>query len=147
MSSDEAYMLPRDSEESKRLNVQHEYFRNLSSGHLIHPSIPSKNLQKVADVATGTGIWLEEVAASPAFSSQSDGQKTKFIGFDISPQQFPSTQGSRSEMEFVVHDITEPFPVSYHDEFDLVNVRLLSFAIKTVDLEKIVRHILQVLRE
>ncbi len=147
MASDDGYMLQRDSHESKRLNTQHEFMVSMSNGHLIHPSISCKCLQAVADVATGTGIWLRDVAASPTFSSQSDANKTEFVGFDISPKQFPSAAELSSSINFVTHDMTEPFPLKYHEKFDLVSVRLLSYVIKAVDLEKIVRHILEISRE
>ena len=147
MGSKDEYMLQRDSQESKRLNAQHEYMRNLSGGHLTHPSIPIQHLQKVADVATGTGIWLLEFASNPASSSRSDGQGVRFVGFDISSQQFPSSQEHSSNIDFVIHDMTEPFPVQYHGFFDLVNVRFLSYVIKAVELDKVVSHILQILSE
>lgn len=51
----EAYMLPRNTQESQRLDAQHEYMRQMSHGHLKHPSIPVQKLHAVADVATGTG--------------------------------------------------------------------------------------------
>lgn len=104
-------MLPRDSDGSKRLNSQHAFMFNLSNGRLIHPSISCKDLRAMADVATGTGVWLREVAASQVVTSQTDDStKRAFTGFDISPQQFPSAADLTPGVEFVVHDMTEPFP-------------------------------------
>jgi len=143
MATNDAYMLQRDSQESKRLDAQHEYMRALSSGHLIHPSILSNVIRAVADVGTGTGAWLRDLANSAAVV---DDKEATFVGFDISPQQFPPTETYFPNVKFVVHDITKPFPVEYHETYDLVNVRLLSYAIRVVDLEKAVRHILQILR-
>lgn len=37
-----------------RLNHQHRVFTQLGNG-LIHPSIPKPHLQRIADIATGTG--------------------------------------------------------------------------------------------
>ena len=147
MTIHDDYMLQRDSQESKRLNAQHEFLVSLSGGHLIHPSIRCKGLQSVADVATGTGVWLRDVAAIPNFSTQPDGKTTEFTGFDISPQQFPPVEDLPSNVKFVVHDVTKPFPPEYHETFDLVSVRLLSYVIKAAELEKIVRHTLQIIRE
>ena len=138
-------MLLRDSQESKRLNAQHDFMLALSYGHLTHPSIPLGGFRTVADVATGTGIWLKQLAASPAFAGQPDGARTTFVGFDISSQQFPLADELPSNVCFKTHDLLEPFPVEYHEMFHFVNVRLLSYAIRAVDLEKIVRHILQIL--
>lgn len=147
MASTEAYMLQRDGQESKRLNAQHVWMRALSGGHLIHPSIPRKSLCTVADIATGTGVWLQDVATCAEFSRQAKDEKSAFVGFDISPQQFPPTGELPPNVRFVVHDMTEPFPPEYHEKFDLVNVRLVSYVIKAVDLQKVVQHILQLLRE
>ncbi|KAL8946052.1 MAG: hypothetical protein Q9222_007498 [Ikaeria aurantiellina] len=142
----EAYMLPRDATESQRLDAQHEYMRQMSYGHLIHPSVPAHQLKAVADVATGTGLWLRQVAERPVNAQASSRGGSKFVGFDISPQQFPPTDSLPSHLSFVVHDFCEPFPIDYQQEFDLVNVRLVSYAIRAKDLEKVVRHIISLLR-
>ena len=119
----------------------------LSCGHLTHPSIPVGDICAVADVAAGTGIWLRQLAASPAFAGRPDGKRTTFVGFDISSQQFPLADELPPNVCFKIQDFLEPFPVEYHEEFDFVNVRLLSYVIKALDLEKIVHNILQILRK
>ncbi|KAL8960810.1 MAG: hypothetical protein Q9193_002544 [Seirophora villosa] len=129
-SDGEAYMLPRNVQESQRLEAQHEYMRQLSYGHLIHPSIPIHQLHAVADVATGTGIWLRQLVEDPA----------------LPHQQFPSSDGLPPQVSFAVHDMVKPFPTEHHEKFDLVNVRLVSYAIKGKDLEQVVRNVLQLLR-
>ncbi|KAF2238545.1 hypothetical protein EV356DRAFT_505849 [Viridothelium virens] len=141
-TTDDGYMLPRDSTESKRLDAQHKFLRSLSKDYLVHPEIPWKNLNAVADVATGTGIWLRELASSSEFR----GKNTSFVGFDISPQQYPTKEELEDGVELVVHDMTRPFPLEYHEQFDLVNVRLVSWVLQARDLEKTVRNIIQLLR-
>ena len=121
-------MLPRDSSETERLRVQHQFLLALVNGHLIHPSIPRKALRTVADVGTGTGIWLQELA------KDFDGKHNpEFVGFDISQQLFPPDKPSNQD--FIVHDMTRPFPNKYLEHFDLVNLRLLSYALKAQDLK------------
>ncbi|KAL9610246.1 MAG: hypothetical protein Q9167_005042 [Letrouitia subvulpina] len=142
----EAYMLTRDEQESQRLDAQHEYMRQLSHGHLVHPSIPTHQLHAVADVATGTGVWLRQLANDPALPKPADDRIQRFVGFDISPQQFPPRESLLPHITFVVHDIVNPFPPEYHEKFDLVNVRLVSYAIRAVHLDKVVQNILQILR-
>ncbi|KAL8756445.1 MAG: hypothetical protein Q9199_002927 [Rusavskia elegans] len=126
----EAYMLPRNTQESQRLDAQHEYMRQMSHGHLKHPSIPVQKLHAVADVATGTV----------------HGQKPSFIGFDISDQQFPLPKGLPSHVAVNVHDMVKPFPTEYHEKFDLVNVRFVSYALKGAELDQVVRNVIQLLR-
>lgn len=139
-------MLTRDGQESQRLDAQHDYMRQLSYGHLVHPSIPTHQLHAVADVATGTGLWLRQLANDPALPKAADNQRQSFVGFDISPQQFPPPESLSPHVAFVVHDMVNPFPPEYHQRFDLVNVRLVSYAVKAVDLGKVVKNILQILR-
>lgn len=140
-------MLPRDTQESQRLDAQHEYFRQISYGHLIHPSIPARQLHAVADVATGTGVWLRQLADDPTVPRPVQGQESSFVGFDISRQQFPAAESLPPHVKFVVHDMVEAFPAEYHQRFDLVNVRLVSYAIKGSDLDRVVRNITQLLSE
>ena len=134
-------MPSRNHEESQRLDAQHLFLRALAHGHLIQPSIPQSGLCNIADIGCGTGIWLREAAHELGASEKS----INFTGFDISAQQFPTKtiQG----VELVVHDVVAPFPPQYHGKFDMVNVRLLSYALKAQDLEKAVENIIQVLRK
>lgn len=58
----------------------------LVDGQLIDPFIPQENLHTIADVATDTGIWLQEVGR---VLRKERGSSTEFdlMGFDISRQQ------------------------------------------------------------
>ena len=141
MAADESYMLSRNTEESKRLDTQHIFMRQLANGCLIQPSIPLTEVRAVADVATGTGIWLREAAQELSIYKD----KVKFVGFDISPQQFP--ENGIDQVDLIVHDITKPFPEERHEKFDLVHVRFLSYALKAQDLDNAVKNIVQILRE
>lgn len=142
-ANDEAYMLQRNHEESMRLDTQHQFMRALSNGHLIHPSIPLHGVQAIADVGTGTGMWLRDTA-SQMLSSERATQSIEFWGFDISAQQFPPEESPGTK--FQVHNIVDSFPPQFHEKFDVVHVRLLSYAIKAKDLEKVVDNIVQILR-
>ncbi len=142
------YQLPRGGEESVRLDHQHTFMRNLCDGNLIHRHIPVKQISKVADVATGTGVWLKDCAARMRVSSDATTSKPEFVGFDISPLQFPQGQEGQDVqgLRFVAHDMTKPFPQEYHDHFDLVNIRLVSPAVPLADLNKALVNVLEILR-
>lgn len=141
MSDNEAYMLQRDSVESSRLETQHEFLKALAHGHLIPPCIPTLSLRAIADVGTGTGVWLKDVAQALDHHQHPE---LEFLGFDISPKQFPS---QKDRLKFVVHDMTKPFDKRHHEHFDLVNVRLLSYALKTQQLKQAVANVVQLLRQ
>ena len=144
MANGEAYMLQRNPEESRRLDTQHEFLRALAHGEPIHPSVPRQRLRAVADVATGTGVWLQETLRELT-TGQSDPRGVDFVGFDISPSQFP--EGKMPGIDFVVHDVREAFPHRYHARFDLVHVRLLSYAIKAQDLMTVVENVVEILSQ
>ncbi|KAI4262734.1 MAG: hypothetical protein L6R42_002093 [Xanthoria sp. 1 TBL-2021] len=145
-SNGETYMLPRTIQESQRLDAQHEYMRHMSYGHLVHPSIPLHQLHAVADVATGTGRWLRQLAEDAVLPRPVSDQNPTFIGFDISNQQFPPQKELPPHLALETHDMVKPFPTEHHEKFDLVNVRLVSYAIKASDLDQVVRNVLQLLR-
>ncbi|KAJ5550544.1 Methyltransferase type 12 [Penicillium sp. DV-2018c] len=133
------YLLGRDEEESARaqldrpneinsLNTQHRFFVNLSN--LIHPSIP-KDITAIADLGTGTGIWLEDV-------SKSLPNKSVYLhGFDISSAQFPPGHEIRrpgqKPISLSIHNVLHPFPKKHHGKYDLVHIRLLTAGLKKED--------------
>ncbi len=50
-------------------------------------------------------------------------------------------------IKFVVHDAVKSFPARYHGKFDLVNVRLLSYAVKAQDLRSVVENVVEIMSE
>lgn len=113
ITEEPGYILSRDREESARLDAQHEVFVS-SAGYLIHPQILSSipSTASVADVGTGTGIWLLQVAdVLPA---------AKIVGFDISPEQFRD-----KSISLEIIDIRQPIPARFQSQFDVVHLRLL----------------------
>lgn len=142
MASSEVYMLPRDTAESKRLEWQHWWMKAISYGNLLHQTIPVTPARAVADVATGTGAWIRDAASS--WVSLGGKEHTEFVGFDISSAQFP--QVNPPNLQFHVHDATQPFPQEYRDKFDIVNIRLVSYAIRVEDLQNLVQNIADILR-
>ena len=134
-------MLPRDSEESIRLDFQHEFTKALSDNHLIHRSIPIETIHEVADVGTGTGIWLRDVS-SVLNKADIHGQG-RFVGFDISSQQFPASGLPNASL--VVRDARTQFPGEYCGSFVMVHVRLLSYAVQKDELQSVVENVVQLL--
>ena len=149
----EAYMLPRDPAETSRLNAQHAFLYQLAHGQLIHSSIPRSEIHSIADVGTGTGIWLKEVAALNTYKNNKTGSaqvggRAHYVGFDVSAAQFPSDEEKESQgIQFMVHDATKSFPGQYHGTFDLVHVRLLSYAIQAGDLRSVVENVVEILSQ
>lgn len=124
------------------MNEQH--FRlEKSFGFLIHPAIPLDRTNpefKIADIATGTGIWLTEAARHlpPTW---------KFDGFDISSAQFPSPSDLPSNVSFHEQNALQPFPERCHGYYDVIAVRLLHVALGNDDWEKVCNNLKHCLSE
>ncbi|PLB41386.1 putative LaeA-like methyltransferase [Aspergillus candidus] len=143
----DVYLLGRDPKESARLNAQHDFLINLIGASQVHSSIPTDSITSVADIATGTGIWLSTLDKSlppPPPSSP-----RYFHGFDISPEQFPrenDVSPTRS-IRLSVHNICERFPEEHRGRYDLVHLRLLAGALKEADYAVAVKNVCELLKK
>ena len=117
----ESYQQDPLTEPLHRLDEQH-IATTKTFGFLVHPNIPlSSPTLKIADIGTGTGIWLLDVAKSLPPTCQ-------LIGFDVSPSAFPPTQTLPPNVSFQTQDMLLPFPASEIGTFDVVAVRFVSVA-------------------
>lgn len=100
-------------------STRHQTNPHRSIGYSLHPSITNlPSNARIADVATGTGVWLKDVAAnSPSTHS--------FHGFDISSEQFLPQESLPSNVSLGFLDFKKPIPQELQGTFDLVNVRLI----------------------
>ena len=62
-------------------------------GHskILHPSVPCKNILAVADMGTGTGIWLTDMAEELQTHKQ-HATNLDLVGFDISAERVRSSE-------------------------------------------------------
>ncbi|CAK4031893.1 Hypothetical predicted protein [Lecanosticta acicola] len=118
----DTYTLPRDKRESSRLEQQHRIVV-ANTGFHIHPRIKAALPENasIAEIATGTGIWLREVASSAPTG-------WTFSGFDISPDQFPpGNQDGRCKFEQL--NILQPIPSHLENAFDIIHIRYMVIAL------------------
>lgn len=102
---------------SLRLIEQHDWLQKLR-GCNVHPAIPTNTRGiRVANVATGTAVWLLDLAKTLPANAQ-------LYGFDISTAQFPDLEARPSNVFLYEQSVTSPFPEEYHGFFDIVAVRL-----------------------
>ena len=135
-----AYTLPRDVQESGRLNTQHEVYRTCT-GYLLHPRIVQQlpHDARVAEVGTGTGIWLRDLAAhSPA--------SWTYTGLDLSASQFPAASAAVDRVTFAQLDVLQPIPDEYKGRFDVVHLRLLICGLSGADWDVAAKHVLTMLK-
>lgn len=122
-----------------RLDEQH-IITTKTLGFLIHPNIPAPSPgAKIADVCTGTGVWLMDVARSLPPACQ-------LTGFDVSPSAFPPPQTWPPNVSLRVQDMFLPFPPSELGTYDVVAVRFVSSAATRADWARAVGNLATLLK-
>ncbi|KAL8852119.1 MAG: hypothetical protein Q9221_002942 [Calogaya cf. arnoldii] len=117
----DTYMLGRDFTASTRLNCQH-YIWQQHLKYTLHPSLPVPTPStQIADVATGTGVWLLEVAHQHPSST--------CLGLDINTSQCPPQRWLPTNMSLLTWDFLSEPPKSIQGKFDIVHIRLIGITI------------------
>jgi SAM-dependent methyltransferase len=143
-SLENRYFLLRDESESRRLNLQHFVYK-ANIGYLLHPCIPipsrteSRNEFHLADVGTGTGIWLFDISQSLPTSSH-------LSAFDISPSQFHVNRSLTPNITFIQHDLLKPFPSVHLQKYDVVHIRLMCLVLSKDEWAPAVQNIMTLLK-
>lgn len=102
-----------------RLDLQHHAFRLTLDGKLYRAPI-AKDVQRVLDVGTGTGIWAIEFA--------DEHPSAHVIGTDLSPIQ---PEQVPPNCEFLIDDCTQDW--IFHNPFDFIHTRAMVAAIRNWD--------------
>ena len=111
-------------------------------GSLLHPNIPYASFShplKIADVATGTGIWAADLARQLPPTAHVD-------GFDISDAQFPPSAQRPGNLS--LHggfDVFKPVPQEFRGIYDVVHIRLLILVIDK-DPTEVVKNLVAMLK-
>ncbi|KAK3319751.1 hypothetical protein B0T19DRAFT_488015 [Cercophora scortea] len=133
------YPLARDYVDYNRLNLQHHLWKDIF-GYSLSPRVPrDKKHLKVADVATGTGVWLLDLHTQLDPSTE-----TELVGLDtdiyVGPKQWlPENLSLRTWSVF------DDVPADLAGTFDVVNVRLIVFVIEE-DPAPVLRNLLKLLK-
>lgn len=125
--------------DSNRLDEQHG-ITTKSFGFLIHPNIPPASpTAKIADIGSGTGIWLLDVAKSLPPTCQ-------LTGYDISSSAFPPPQTCPPNVSFKIQDMLLPFPSSEIGTYDVVAVRFVSSATTRAEWTRAIENLMTLLK-
>ncbi|KAF2007277.1 hypothetical protein P154DRAFT_480012 [Amniculicola lignicola CBS 123094] len=140
MSDQEPYWLERNRREQERLAKQHHVWTK-SIGYLLHPSIAPKLPEdaKIADIGTGTGIWLTEMAKVSPSTYQ-------FDGYDISDAQFQAKDTLPQNVTLGFGDFKMPIPEELKGKYDLINIRLIVISMGVGVWESTLRNVLGLLK-
>lgn len=132
------YIITRDIGEAQRLDDQHRYMISCQ-GYYFHPDIElSADGTRVADICTGTAIFLREIAqAHPTLECH---------GFDISSKMFPSQERLPKNIELHIADIKQPFDRRWLGYFDVVHVRLIEAAMRKEEWGPTLRNVVTLLK-
>ncbi|KAI1112122.1 hypothetical protein F5Y14DRAFT_423221 [Nemania sp. NC0429] len=124
------YILNAGSAQSEhdRLNSQHHLFNDIMQNDLLPPHIASSlsassTPPKIVEIATGTAVWLSEIAKTLSPDAE-------LVGLDFDTSKFPSQSSLASNIALRQANMYEPFPSDLIGRFDVVNVRLIIFALK-----------------
>ncbi|MCJ1293583.1 hypothetical protein MMC34_005138 [Xylographa carneopallida] len=134
----ETYVLKRGFNASTRLAAQFYLWKDLLQ-YNIHPSIPLAHDARIADVATGSGIWLLDMAASLPPTVQCH-------GFDISIDQCPPAAWLPKNVKIQTWDIFTDPPERFLEYFDVVHVRLITLVIKNNDPRQVISNLRKLLK-
>lgn len=109
-------------------------------GYNIHPDIPVQDSKdfKIADVGTGTGIWLIDLNRQLPLSC--------LDGFDVSPDQYPPKEWLPANISLKTLDIHKPIPEELKGKYDVVHVRLFITVVKNDDPLPILKNLMDMLK-
>ncbi|KAG2421785.1 hypothetical protein HFD88_005761 [Aspergillus terreus] len=138
MTETDNYPLGRNLFHSVRLDAQHLLWR-LHTGYLLHPRVPVRDNMKIAELGTGTGVWLLEAEKHLP-------PTTQLHGFDISDEQFPQKEQCPPNVRFDIMDSFVDPPASRIGQYDVVHLRMWASNFRDKDLAPILRHVMKLLK-
>ena len=136
-STKDTYILNRDFFATTRLNCQHWVWHQ-ELGYNLHPTVTVPLHGRIADVATGTGAWLLEVAREKP-DAQCD-------GFDINTDQAPPAVWLPPNVSMRSWDVYDPPPQELIGTYDMVHIRLLGIVVRNNDTAPIVKNLALLLK-
>lgn len=114
---DGVYVLPNDSAEQERLDLQHHLFLLTFEDRLYLSPAGSGDhkLRNVLDVGTGTGLWALDFA--------DEHPESQVVGVDLSPIQ---TDFVPPNLSFQIDDLEEPWTFTVN--FDFIYTRMMAWS-------------------
>lgn len=137
LANGRGYMLEQHFAAASRLNFQF-YLWKESLQFSIHPSIPVPEDARIADVATGTAIWLIKLAHELP--------SARLDGFDIKLDQAPPAQWLPPQVHLRTWNVFDNVPDDMLGAYDVVHMRLLVLVVENRDPRPIVRNLRKMLK-
>lgn len=126
-----------------RLDFQHAFLDDMMDNQLL-PQHIAKELEanpspQICEIATGTGVWLKELAKTLP-------EKAELVGLDYDTTKFPTPKKLPSNVKLSYANAFEPFPEELRGRFDVVHLRLFVFAVKKGQGLPLVENLMTLLR-
>ncbi|OQE36939.1 hypothetical protein PENCOP_c011G01408 [Penicillium coprophilum] len=137
LADSKGYMLGRGHAAACRLNLQF-YLWKESLQFNIHPSIPVPSNPVIADIGTGTAIWLLDVARSLPTAT--------LDGFDIDLSNTPVTKWLPKHLTLHKWSLFDPVPEHLVGTYDIVHLRLLILVVQKSDPVPVIRNVARLLK-
>ncbi|KAE8351606.1 S-adenosyl-L-methionine-dependent methyltransferase [Aspergillus coremiiformis] len=138
MHDTDDYVLGRRIFDSVRLDAQHLLWK-LHKGYELDPRIPITDDMKIAELGTGTAIWLYDLAQQLPVTVQ-------LHGFDISDSQYPSKEQVPQNITLGVLDSMKDPPSSLIGQYDVVHFRMWASNFRNGDPGPVIRHAKRLLK-
>ncbi|KAJ5237744.1 hypothetical protein N7489_007835 [Penicillium chrysogenum] len=138
MSRGDDYVLGRGIADSIRLDAQHLLWK-LHRGYELHPRIPVTSDMKVAEIGTGTAIWIFDVTRQLPSTVQ-------LHGFDISDSQFPPKDLWPQNVTLGLLDSLVDPPEPLVGQYDVVHLRMWATNVRESDASSLISHVKQILK-
>ncbi|KAJ5623353.1 hypothetical protein N7490_011958 [Penicillium lividum] len=130
-SQNDDYVLGRDLYGSVRLDTQHLLWKMIN-GYTMNPKIPVDPGIKIAEMGTGTGMWLLDLATQLPQTVQMD-------GYDLSDSQFPHKSFLPTNVSLNILDAFGDVPADLVGKYDVVHLRFWSCIVKGNDPSRLVQ--------
>ncbi|KAL7782335.1 S-adenosyl-L-methionine-dependent methyltransferase [Trichoderma afarasin] len=132
------YVLGRDLHGSIRLEAQHLLFK-MHNGYALNPKIPISSDMKIAEIGTGTGIWLQDIASQLP-------ETVQLHGYDVSANQFPPASLCPPNLTFATLDAFGDVPAHLVETYDVVHLRFWCAIIRGNDPGALICHAIRLLK-
>ncbi|KAF1992981.1 hypothetical protein P154DRAFT_591736, partial [Amniculicola lignicola CBS 123094] len=121
-----------------RINLQH-YLWNDGLGYILHPSIPTDTEDLViADIGSGTAIWLIEMSRRLRPSAV-------LHGLDVSHDQSPPAHMLPSNVSLRIHDCLTVPTEDILGSYDIVHIQNFNSVVRNNDPVPVIQHVLKML--
>ncbi|KAK8051504.1 hypothetical protein PG993_002889 [Apiospora rasikravindrae] len=120
------------------MNLLHHFWTK-TLGYVIHPKIPHDGIHRVADVGTGTAIWLFDARDQLPEDAQ-------LVGFDISFDAAPPREVLPSNVRLQHWDVREVIPDGLEGSFDVIHLRFLAFVLLNDEIPGVISRLFQMLK-